>query len=139
MRPQRQLQLGLSRGIRLLRLTCVAGALTSSPRLPCGAGPRAASGAGGASEESAGIGTVQALALACGFLFVSLYQGFLSGLKQYLLFGTITGVSDAQVLVCCWLQGSAAWARCTGAGQGRCCSARRSTHSVAGAAGVPVR
>ena len=44
------------------------------------------------------IGTLQAFALACGFLFVSLYQGFLSGLND-LLFGTITGVSDDQVLV----------------------------------------
>ena len=43
------------------------------------------------------IGTVQAFALACGFLFVSLYQGFLHGLTG-LLFGSITGVSDGQVL-----------------------------------------
>jgi zinc/manganese transport system permease protein len=40
---------------------------------------------------------VQALALACGFLFVSLYGGFLSE-TQSLLFGTFLGVSDAQVL-----------------------------------------
>lgn len=51
----------------------------------------------GYSEESAGVGTVQAFALACGFLFVSLYKGFLSGLNN-LLFGTITGVTDDQVL-----------------------------------------
>jgi zinc/manganese transport system permease protein len=44
------------------------------------------------------IGTVQAFALASGFLFVSLYKGFLSGLNN-LLFGTITGVSDDQVRV----------------------------------------
>jgi zinc/manganese transport system permease protein len=49
------------------------------------------------SSESAVIGTVQAFALACGFLFVNLYQGFLSGLTG-LLFGSITGVSDGQVL-----------------------------------------
>lgn len=54
------------------------------------------SGVGGYSEESAVIGTVQAFALACGFLFVSLYKGFLSGLTN-LLFGTIIGVSDDQV------------------------------------------
>jgi zinc/manganese transport system permease protein len=52
--------------------------------------------AGGSSDESAVIGTVQAFALAAGFLFVSLYQGFLSGINN-LLFGTITGVSDDQV------------------------------------------
>jgi len=48
-------------------------------------------------ESSAVIGTVQAFALACGFLFVSLYKGFLSGLNS-LLFGTITGITDEQVL-----------------------------------------
>ncbi|WP_138445142.1 metal ABC transporter permease [Sinomonas susongensis] len=51
---------------------------------------------GGVGEESAVIGTVQAFALAAGFLFVSLYQGFLSGLNN-LLFGTITGVTTSQV------------------------------------------
>ncbi|BBX39337.1 metal ABC transporter permease [Mycobacterium simiae] len=48
------------------------------------------------SEESAGIGTIQALALATGFLFVSLYHGFLSGLTN-LLFGTIAGVTAQQL------------------------------------------
>lgn len=47
-------------------------------------------------EESAGIGTIQALALATGFLFVSLYHGFLSGLTN-LLFGTIAGVTAQQL------------------------------------------
>jgi zinc/manganese transport system permease protein len=49
-------------------------------------------------EESAGIGAVQALALAAGFLFVSLYSGVLGGLES-LLFGDLLGVSDAQVLL----------------------------------------
>lgn len=57
---------------------------------------RDGTGVGGSGEESAVIGTVQAFALACGFLFVSLYKGFLSGLTN-LLFGTIIGVSDDQV------------------------------------------
>jgi zinc/manganese transport system permease protein len=74
---------------------CIAGALIIAA-LP--GGGRAASGNGGSSEESAVIGTVQGFALACGFLFVSLYKGFLSGLNN-LLFGTITGVSDSQVVV----------------------------------------
>lgn len=53
-------------------------------------------GAGGGGEESAVIGTLQALALATGLLFVSLYHGFLSGLTG-LLFGTIAGVTTDQV------------------------------------------
>ncbi len=47
-------------------------------------------------QESAVIGTVQAFALACGALFVSLYGGFLNSLTG-LLFGTFLGISDAQV------------------------------------------
>lgn len=74
---------------------CVAGALIISA-LPGSGRPNA--GLGGFSEESAAIGTVQAFALACGFLFVSLYHGFLNGLNS-LLFGTIIGITDQQVLV----------------------------------------
>jgi zinc/manganese transport system permease protein len=51
----------------------------------------------GYSEESAGIGTVQAFALALGFLFVSLYRGFLGGINA-LLFGSFLGITDNQVL-----------------------------------------
>ena len=50
------------------------------------------------SSESAIVGTVQAFALACGALFVSLYGGFLGGLTN-LLFGSFLGVSSGQVLV----------------------------------------
>jgi zinc/manganese transport system permease protein len=50
------------------------------------------------SEQSAGIGAVQALALALGFLFVSLYGGVLGALES-LLFGDLLGVSDGQVLL----------------------------------------
>ena len=74
---------------------CIAGALVIAA-LPGGGRPNA--GLGGFSEESAGIGTVQAFGLACGFLFVSLYNGFLNGLNN-LLFGTIIGITDTQVLV----------------------------------------
>src|SRR5438270_12795223 len=49
------------------------------------------------SEESAVIGTVQAFALACGLLFVSLYKGFLSGINA-LLFGSFLGITNAQVI-----------------------------------------
>jgi zinc/manganese transport system permease protein len=72
---------------------CIAGALVIAA-LP--GGGRANSGLGGYGEESAVIGTVQGFALACGFLFVSLYKGFLSGLNS-LLFGSIIGVTDDQV------------------------------------------
>jgi len=58
--------------------------------------PRSAAGRPG-SQESAVIGTVQAFALACGALFVSLYGGFLDGITG-LLFGSFLGVSDGQVL-----------------------------------------
>ncbi len=73
---------------------CLAGALAIAA-LP--AAGRLTAGLGGYGDESAVIGTVQAVALACGFLFVSLYKGFLNGLTG-LLFGSITGVSDGQVL-----------------------------------------
>jgi zinc/manganese transport system permease protein len=56
--------------------------------------PRAA---GSFSDESAGIGSVQALALALGFLFLSLYSGVLGSLES-LLFGNPLGISDGQVL-----------------------------------------
>src|SRR6266700_3171834 len=74
---------------------CIAGALVIAA-LPSGG--RTTAGLGGSGDESAVIGTVQGFALACGFLFVSLYKGFLSGLNN-LLFGTITGVTDSQVVV----------------------------------------
>jgi zinc/manganese transport system permease protein len=49
-------------------------------------------------EESAITGTVQAFVLACGFLFVALYPGFISGLNA-LLFGSFLGISLVQVFV----------------------------------------
>jgi zinc/manganese transport system permease protein len=61
-----------------------------------GAIPRVASQNHG--DESALIGTVQAFALACGFLFVSLYGGNLSGTTS-LLFGTFFGITNSQVVV----------------------------------------
>lgn len=48
--------------------------------------------------ETAGIGSILALALALGFLFASLYQGNVEGV-QALLFGTFLGITDAQVLL----------------------------------------
>lgn len=52
---------------------------------------------GSTSGEAAVIGTVQAFALACGVLFVSLYSGILDSVTG-LLFGTFLGISDQQVV-----------------------------------------
>jgi zinc/manganese transport system permease protein len=78
---------------------CLAGALV------IGAVPRAR--ARGYSEESAVIGTVQAFALACGFLFVTLYQGLLEGVNS-LLFGSFLGITDGQVRTLFWVALAAA-------------------------------
>ncbi|HEX4492033.1 MAG TPA: metal ABC transporter permease [Acidimicrobiia bacterium] len=51
----------------------------------------------GFDSESAAIGTLQAFALACGFLFASLYGGLVNGFSA-LLFGSFLGVTDAQVI-----------------------------------------
>jgi zinc/manganese transport system permease protein len=48
-------------------------------------------------EETAVTGTVQAFGLACGFLFLSLYQGVLAGYEN-LLFGSFLGITRGQVL-----------------------------------------
>jgi zinc/manganese transport system permease protein len=71
---------------------CIAAALVIAA-IPTGAGARAR----GYHDESAAIGTLQAFALACGFLFASLYGGFANGFNG-LLFGTFLGVTDAQVV-----------------------------------------
>jgi zinc/manganese transport system permease protein len=68
----------------------------------CGLGALALAGIAGSrqshSSESAAIGSLQALALALGFLFVSLYHGVLNGLDS-LLFGTFLGITSQQVIV----------------------------------------
>ena len=69
---------------------CIAAALVIA------AVPRTAGGAS-SGEEAAVIGTVQAFALAAGFLFVSLYGGLLNGLTA-VLFGSVLGITDVQVV-----------------------------------------
>src|SRR5258707_1514545 len=68
----------------------------------CGLGAPALAGITGSrrsnSSESAAIGSLQALALALGFLFVSLYHGVLNGINS-LLFGTFLGITRPQVAV----------------------------------------
>jgi zinc/manganese transport system permease protein len=54
-------------------------------------------GAGGFSEESAIIGSLQAFLLAAGFLFVTLYAGSLNGVSA-LLFGSFLGITSGQVI-----------------------------------------
>ncbi len=69
----------------------------------CAAGALAIAGMAGGSERrgragrSTAIAAVQTVALACGFLFVSLYGGILGDLEN-LLFGTFLGVSDGRLL-----------------------------------------
>lgn len=106
---------------------CVAAALVIAA-LPRSTGS-------GRAEESAVIGTVQAFALACGFLFVSLYRGFLGGIDA-LLFGSFLGISDSQVLV---LAVVAAVALVLLAGIGRPLLFASIDGDVAAARGVPVR
>ena len=87
------------------------------------------------SSESAVIGTVQAFALACGALFVSLYGGFLNGLTD-LLFGSFLGISSNQVLT---LLTVAALALAVLALIGRPLFFATVDPDVAAARGVPVR
>ena len=86
--------LGVSAGFGFFGF-CIATALVIA-MLPRTTG--SGSGGSGSGEESAVIGTVQAFALAAGFLFVSLYGGFLNGVTS-LLFGSFLGITDAQVAV----------------------------------------
>ena len=82
----------------------------------CGLGALALAGVrpGNRSLESAATGSLQALALALGYLFVDRYHGLLSGLDS-LLFGTFLGVTSGQVVVLLGVAGvalallSAAW------------------------------
>jgi zinc/manganese transport system permease protein len=90
---------------------------------------------GGTSRESAVIGTVQAFALACGVLFVSLYGGLLDSVTG-LLFGSFLGISDSQV-VTLLIVGAAALAVL--AAIGRPLFFATVDPDVAAARGVPVR
>lgn len=86
-------------------------------------------------QESAGIGVFQAVALAAGFLFVSLYGGVLGDLES-LLFGNLLGVSDGQVIL---LACVAATTLVLMAAIGRPLLFASVDPQVAGARGVPVR
>ncbi|WP_462189056.1 MULTISPECIES: metal ABC transporter permease [unclassified Frankia] len=92
-------------------------------------------GAAGRAAESAIIGTVQAFALACGFLFVSLYKGFFGGVNT-LLFGSFLGITDDMVLT---LTAVAVAVLAVLALIGRPLLFASLDPAVAAAAGVPVR
>jgi len=100
----------------------VIGALPRAPRV-------------GYSEESAVIGVVQAFALGCGFLFVSLYAGNLNGVEA-LLFGSFLGITSSQVLA---LLGAAVVAVVALALVARPLLFASIDPDVAAARGVPVR
>ncbi len=85
--------------------------------------------------ETALTGTVQAFALACGLLFVSLYGGFLGGTTA-LLFGSFLGITAGQVAL---LGGAAATVLTLLTVIGRPLLFASVDPDVAGARGVPVR
>ena len=87
------------------------------------------------SSETALIGTVQAFALACGFLFVALYNGLLNGTTA-LLFGSFVGITDAQVITLVLI---AVVGLCLLALAGRPLVFASLDEGGAAAAGVPVR
>src|SRR5262249_2716627 len=99
------------------------------------AGAVTAGGRGSHSSESAAIGSLQALALALGFLFVSLYRGVLNGLNS-LLFGTFLGITTRQVFVLLAVAGAAVVLTAVA---GRPLFFASVDGDVARAAGVPVR
>lgn len=81
--------LGLPLGLGYFGV-CIGVALVIAAR------PGAHADSGG--TESALTGTLQAFALACGFLFVTLYKGLLGG-PESLLFGSFLGITAGQVAV----------------------------------------
>jgi zinc/manganese transport system permease protein len=93
------------------------------------------SGTGGPSHESALTGVVQAFALACGMLFVSLSGTFLNGVNS-LLFGSFLGITSGDVLT---LAAVAALVLAATAAIGRPLLFASVDPDVAAARGVPVR
>ena len=85
--------------------------------------------------ESSVIGTVQAFALASGYLFVALYKGFLTGINA-LLFGNFLGITTDQVLLLAVI-GAIALALLIGFGRPLLLASI--DPDVAAARGVPVR
>lgn len=89
----------------------------------------------GGANESAAIGTLQAVGLGLGYLFVVLYGGQLSSLEA-LLFGTFLGITAGQVQTLLWIAIAALLAL---AAIGRPLLFASVDGAVARAAGVPTR
>jgi zinc/manganese transport system permease protein len=89
----------------------------------------------GRRAESAAIGSILTVALALGFLFASLYHGFITSVYAY-LFGTFVGIGDRQVLT---LLATAVAALAVLAVIGRRLLFASVEPDVAAARGVPVR
>jgi zinc/manganese transport system permease protein len=90
---------------------------------------------GGFGDESAVVATIQALALASGFLFISLSPRNVSGMNA-LLFGTFLGITEAQVVTLAVVGGLALAATALMA---RPLLFASIDPDVAAASGVPVR
>jgi zinc/manganese transport system permease protein len=84
-------------GALLLGLPAAVGYFTFCAACSLVLGASAGGGSRHLGEESAVTGTVQAFGLACGFLFLSLYQGVLAGYEN-VLFGDFLGITRGQVL-----------------------------------------
>jgi zinc/manganese transport system permease protein len=85
-------------GALLLGLPASAGYFTFCGASALVIGGSTTSGRDRRGEASAITGTVQAFGLACGFLFLTLYQGVLGGYEN-LLFGNFLGITRGQVLL----------------------------------------
>ena len=85
-------------GALLIGLPAAAGYFAFSAVAALVIGGVASGARGDRRDESAVTGTVQAVALACGFLFLSLYHGVL-GNYESLLFGSFLGITRGQVVV----------------------------------------
>ncbi|GHJ41226.1 metal ABC transporter permease [Streptomyces sp. TS71-3] len=86
-------------------------------------------------HDAALTGTVQSALLACGYLFVALYKGFLGGVDS-LLFGSFLGITDAQVVTLALIAAAALGALAI---MGRPLLLASVDPAVAAARGVPVR
>ncbi len=75
----------------------IAGLLVFCVAAAAGIGLLSGRAEGERTSETAGIGAILAFALALGFLFATLYKGFIDSVVTDALFGTIIGVSDGQV------------------------------------------
>jgi zinc/manganese transport system permease protein len=84
-------------GAALAGVTPLYGLLVFCVASACGIAALSAPLDEGRRAESAAIGSILTVTLALGFLFASLYSGFIGGVYGF-LFGTFLGIDDRQVL-----------------------------------------